>query len=814
MTSYLTLLAVGLLPVGVSVIIFCLSKTKIFSNLSYITKQIIIGIIFGVLAIAGTEYGIPIEGAVLNARDAAPICAGLIFGAPAGIIAGVIGGVERWLAVYWGVGSFTRVACSVSTIIAGIYAAIVKKYMFDDSRPSALHSLFVGLVGEVIHMLMVFITNLDESARAFKVVQICTGPMVSTVAISVFLAVLVINTIDTKGKNLNTKKDYYLLSQLFQKRLMLIVVLSFFLTNTFTYLVQNGVSNKNTENVMRLNIQDAIEDIDLAVDQSLMDMTRLIANKIESLENISNEDLVSIANNFEVSEINVVNKENIIVNSNIEEYVNFDMNSNEQSAKFDILNKGNSEYIQELRKNAYDNEDLKKYAGKTLKTGGYVQVAFDEEHFLKGLSQEVAQVALNRHVGETGHLMVVDSNYDIVSGENILIDLNIDDLISGAEFNDFVEYKMYQVDLNGTSTYIMIGYAQGFIVVAYLPVIEAVQSRDLTMYITSFIEIIIFEALFMAIYFLIKYLVVNNIIKVDDSLSRITQGNLDTVVDVKATEEFASLSTGINKTVDALKQFIEEAKSRIDAELSYAAEIQRSALPSDFPAFPSRDEFDIYALMDPAKEVGGDFYDFYLINKHTLVITVADVSGKGIPASLFMMRAKTALKSYTDGGLAVNDVLTNANFNLYEGNDAGMFVTAWIGFLDLETGELNYACAGHNPPCVKRKDGEFEYLKTKPVGFVLGGIEGVTYKAQSTTLNEGDQIYLYTDGVTEATNINNELFGEGRLKESLDRHSELDAKELCIAVKKDVDDFVGEAPQFDDITMLSLKFKKLYKKSI
>ncbi len=814
MTSYLALLAVGLLPVGVSVIIFCLSKTKIFSNLSYITKQIIIGIIFGVLAIAGTEYGVPIEGAVLNARDAAPICAGLIFGAPAGIIAGVIGGVERWLAVYWGVGSFTRVACSVSTIIAGIYAAIVKKYMFDDSRPSAIHSLFVGLVGEVIHMLMVFITNLDESARAFKVVQICTGPMVSTVAISVFLAVLVINTIDTKGKNLNTKKDYYLLSQLFQKRLMLIVVLSFFLTNTFTYLVQNGVSNKNTENVMRLNIQDAIEDIDLAVDQSLMDMTRLIANKIESLENISNEDLVSIANNFEVSEINVVNKENIIVNSNIEEYVNFDMNSNEQSAKFDILNKGNSEYIQELRKNAYDNKDLKKYAGKTLKTGGYVQVAFDEEHFLKGLSQEVAQVALNRHVGETGHLMVVDSNYDIVSGENILIDLNIDDLISGAEFNDFVEYKMYKVDLNGTSTYIMIGYAQGFIVVAYLPVIEAVQSRDLTMYITSFIEIIIFEALFMATYFLIKYLVVNNIIKVDDSLSRITQGNLDTVVDVKATEEFVSLSTGINKTVDALKQFIEEAKSRIDAELSYAAEIQRSALPSDFPAFPSRDEFDIYALMDPAKEVGGDFYDFYLINKHTLVITVADVSGKGIPASLFMMRAKTALKSYTDGGLAVNDVLTNANFNLYEGNDAGMFVTAWIGFLDLETGELNYACAGHNPPCVKRKDGEFEYLKTKPVGFVLGGIEGVTYKAQSATLNEGDQIYLYTDGVTEATNINNELFGEGRLKESLDRHSELDAKELCIAVKKDVDDFVGEAPQFDDITMLSLKFKKLYKKSI
>lgn len=807
MNSYLTLLTVGMLPVLLSIVIYFTDKKTSLSKLSYNTKQIIIGILFGILAVCGTEFGVPIEGAVLNVRDAAPICAGLIFGAPAGIIAGLIGGIERWFAVYWGVGSFTRVACSISTILAGVFAAVVRRYMFDNTRPTAAHSFFVGLVGEVIHMLMVFLTNLNESAKAFKVVQLCTGPMVSTVAFSVFLAVLLINTIDTRGKNFHIRKDYYLLSQLFQKRLMVIVVISFFITNTFSYFIQYGISNRNTENIMRINIQDAIEDVDMAVNQSLMDMVRLIASRIESSETIDMETLKSIADAFDVSEVNVVGKDNIIAYSNVPEYIGFDMNSNEDSAEFGILNEGTNEYIQELRKNAYDNKTVKKYVGKALKTSGYVQVAFDEDHFLEGLNQEVAQVAINRHVGETGHLMVVDNNYDIVSGENLFIYLNIDDIIADAEFKDFNEYKMYRVYLNGTPTYIMIGYAQGFTVVAYMPVEEAEQSRLLATYISSFTQIIIFEALFTATYFLIKYLVVNNIIKVDDSLSKITGGDLETTINVKTSEEFVSLSKGINQTVDTLKRFIEEAKSRIDAELKYAAEIQQSALPS---IFPTRDEFDIFASMNPAKEVGGDFYDFYLINKHTLVFTIADVSGKGIPASLFMMRAKTALKSYAEGGLAVNDILTNANYNLCEGNDAGMFVTCWMGFLDLKTGELKFANAGHNPPVLKRKNGTFEYLKTKPVGFVLGGMEGIAYKEQTLQLEPGDQLYLYTDGVTEATNINNELFGENRLQESLNKHADLDAKDLCIEVKKDVDEFVGKAPQFDDITMISLKLYKLH----
>jgi len=260
-----------------------------------------------------------------------------------------------------------------------------------------------------------------------------------------------------------------------------------------------------------------------------------------------------------------------------------------------------------------------------------------------------------------------------------------------------------------------------------------------------------------------------------------------------------------------MKKLIADANARIDQELQYARDIQFSALPSIFPPFPNRDEFDIFALMRPAKSVGGDFYDFYFINENTLAFVVADVSGKGIPAALFMMRSRSILKSLAESGTAVNDVLTSTNNQLCEGNTTGMFVTAWMGFLNLETGELKFANAGHNPPVVRRKDGEFEYLKSK-VGFILGGMEDIKYTEQSINLNEGDEIFLYTDGVVEATNKETVLYGDERLKSALDHYRYEDATAMCKSLLENVDAFVGEAPQFDDITMLSIKLKKLVKK--
>jgi sigma-B regulation protein RsbU (phosphoserine phosphatase) len=252
-----------------------------------------------------------------------------------------------------------------------------------------------------------------------------------------------------------------------------------------------------------------------------------------------------------------------------------------------------------------------------------------------------------------------------------------------------------------------------------------------------------------------------------------------------------------------LKRYIAEAAARIDKELEYAKQIQLSALPTNFP---KGEDYNIYAQMIAAKEVGGDFYDFYKLNDTTVAFLAADVSGKGIPAAMFMMTAKTIIKDLAESGLAVNDIFTKANEKLCENNESGMFVTAWMGILDLTTGNVQFANAGHNPPLLKRADGSFEYLKTR-AGFVLAGMEGVRYRVGEITLNPGDRLFLYTDGVPEATNAENKLYGEDRLLTFMNQNASVEATELLPALKANIDEFVGEAPQFDDITMLMFDYK-------
>ena len=297
--------------------------------------------------------------------------------------------------------------------------------------------------------------------------------------------------------------------------------------------------------------------------------------------------------------------------------------------------------------------------------------------------------------------------------------------------------------------------------------------------------------------------IINNLQKINDTLGRITKGDLNVTVDVRSNQEFSSLSDDINSTVSTLKRYIAEAAARIDKELEYAKQIQLSALPTNFP---EDEEYNIYAQMIAAKEVGGDFYDFYKLNDTTVAFLAADVSGKGIPAAMFMMTAKTIIKDLAESGMAVNDIFTKANEKLCENNESGMFVTAWMGILDIPTGKMQFANAGHNPPLLKRANGSFEYLKTR-AGFVLAGMEGVRYRVGELTLSPGDRLFLYTDGVPEATNTENKLYGENRLLEFMNQNAGVDAVTLLPALKSNIDEFVGEAPQFDDITMLMFDFK-------
>ena len=246
-------------------------------------------------------------------------------------------------------------------------------------------------------------------------------------------------------------------------------------------------------------------------------------------------------------------------------------------------------------------------------------------------------------------------------------------------------------------------------------------------------------------------------------------------------------------------------KDRIDNELTMATRIQSETLPNIFPAFPDREDFNIHASMNPAKEVGGDFYDFFLLDDTHLGIVMADVSGKGIPAALFMMVSKILIQNIAMMGNSPEETLKFVNNQLCSNNPEDMFVTVWYGSLDLETGTLTAASAGHEYPYLKMPDGRFEMVKDRH-GLVIGGMPGVNYKQYELYLEPGSKLFLYTDGVPEATNAEQELFGPERLLEALRGAEDKEPKDILTHVESSVKAFVKEAPQFDDLTMLCLEY--------
>lgn len=252
---------------------------------------------------------------------------------------------------------------------------------------------------------------------------------------------------------------------------------------------------------------------------------------------------------------------------------------------------------------------------------------------------------------------------------------------------------------------------------------------------------------------------------------------------------------------------ISQKTESIKTELGMATHIQDAVLPKIFPAFPAHPELDIYAKMDPAKEVGGDFYDYYLIDEDHLLMVVADVSGKGVPAALFMMISKILIKTYAGVYKDPVSIAKAVNTSLCEGNEAEMFVTAWIGVLELSTGKFRAVDCGHEFPYVKRKNGNFESIKNKK-SFVLAGMDTVKFKEFEFDFNRGDTIFMYTDGVPEATNANNVLYTTDRLEKCLNKFKDDSPSDLLIHVREDIDAFVKEAPQFDDLTMLAMHFKE------
>lgn len=276
-------------------------------------------------------------------------------------------------------------------------------------------------------------------------------------------------------------------------------------------------------------------------------------------------------------------------------------------------------------------------------------------------------------------------------------------------------------------------------------------------------------------------------------------------------DEMQALSEAFVTMAADLKEYMRDLlaetkeKERISTELSLATEIQANMLPCIFPAFPERTEFDIYAMMHPAKEVGGDFYDFFLIDEDHLALVIADVSGKGVPAALFMVIAKTLIKNQALTGESPAQILRSVNEQLCEGNEAELFVTVWLGIIQISTGKGIAANAGHEHPVIRRKDGKFELViyRHSPAVAVM---EGMNFREHEFELYPGDTLFVYTDGVPEATDSQNKLFGNERMLNALNKNPDAKPEELLKNVKEEVDLFTKEVPQFDDVTMLGIKY--------
>lgn len=269
--------------------------------------------------------------------------------------------------------------------------------------------------------------------------------------------------------------------------------------------------------------------------------------------------------------------------------------------------------------------------------------------------------------------------------------------------------------------------------------------------------------------------------------------------------DFTELTQEIDDYVDVIQSITSE-KERMAAELGLAKQIQTSMLPQDFPPFPERNEFDIYASMNPAREVGGDFYDYFMTDDDHLWLVIADVSGKGIPAALFMMISMIILRIHARTSESPAEILSKANESISTRNTAEMFVTVWIGVLEISTGKITAANAGHEYPAIKHADGKFELLKDKH-GLVLGGMEGVSYTEYEVELEPDSKLFVYTDGVPEATAKDKEMFGTDRMIDALNKNPDASPEEILRNVRSDVDDFVQDAVQFDDLTMLCLEYK-------
>lgn len=585
------------------------------------------------------------------------------------------------------------------------------------------------------------------------------------------------------------------MKSLFQRWLILFVTIAFIITVYVSYNLQSNQAIDKAKELLRVNLADASRQLARSNEnlKVIRDMTqegalakaRAVAALVWENHNIAtnSEALQHVKRILDVDEV-CVSDEKIIVGSIPDTYLNFDMSTNPQSAEFvPAIYSKDFEYVQVPRENAF--KKIVQYAGVSrLDKPGIIQISYTPTRLIA--AEKVADfsyIADNFRIGQGGRLRIKKL-------EDVK-DLPLD------KFNEFGEY--YYSD---NENLYLAKRVEDVVLIGNLPNKEMYISRDDVVASTTIAYLILFFIIFLLISNLLQTVVIDGIYSVNDSLTKIKDGNLDEKVEVHTAIEFDDLSQGINTTVDSLKELKEKEARRIDADLKIGHDIQYSVIPTDFPVNQS---YKLFAGMYTAKEVGGDFYDFFKVDDTHGAILIADVSGKGITAALYMMTAKTLIKELVMTFKDPAEAIERANQTLAKGKNkvSFMFVTVFLAVYNLKTGELVCVNAGHNPPLLKTADGKWEYQKIKH-SVALGISMKAKYANVSLQLNKGDSILLYTDGVTEAMNWNNEQYGEKRLKEFLDEIPD-EPQQVVEGLRDELADYRKDFPQSDDITMLMLK---------
>ncbi len=520
------------------------------------------------------------------------------------------------------------------------------------------------------------------------------------------------------------------------------------------------------------------------------------------------EGLYGNVHNFESeSEINFVDHDGVIIASSDSKNIGLDLNSCPEAEEFLKLTDGDPNYVLGSMKLRESDTEPMLYCGVPLpKCGIFVLCARDRELSDKRKEYSLVVTIKDINIGKTGYYLCLNSDGEIVgspgdvhNGEQSGLPWDVKELSESG--------KVESGEVYGVMSYAAAMADGDRYLVAVYPVLEAWDSWLVLMIVTVLIYIVVFFILFLMIRHLMTVQVVRGVYSLNGSLNRITEGNLDERADFRNSIEFDELSDGINQTVDKLKELISEAEGRIDAELALAATIQCSILPHEFPPFPDRSEFELYAYMIPAKEVGGDFYDFFLTDPDHLALVMGDVSGKGIPAAMFMAEAKNRLRHIVMRyGSDVARAVSELNADLSEENGAGLFVTLWLGVLTVSTGHVDYVDAGHEYPALSLGGGEFRVEKdTHSISVAMR--KKAVFSAGSFDLNPGDILYLYTDGIVEAHNPEGKMFRISGMLEALNRDRNASVDSIDRNVREKLAEFVKDAPPFDDATTLVLRYK-------